>query len=85
MTIKNCPNCGGDHWGSFKCPFNVVPCVVCGTDTIFACSDCAIDSGGKASVHVCERVECQRAHETIHAKRQGPPYDSAYEQNHRRR
>ena len=20
MVIKNCPNCGGEHWGSLKCP-----------------------------------------------------------------
>ena len=22
MTIKNCPQCGGDHFGSVKCPFS---------------------------------------------------------------
>jgi len=20
-VIKNCPNCGGEHWGSLRCPF----------------------------------------------------------------
>ena len=63
MTIKDCPNCGGDHWGVFVCPFTKAPCVVCGALTIFACSDCGIDSGGKASVHVCSNTPCHRRHE----------------------
>lgn len=21
MVIKDCPKCGGEHWGSYKCPF----------------------------------------------------------------
>lgn len=46
MVIRNCPNCGGEHWGSTKCPYIEAPCVVCGDMTVMACSDCAIDSGG---------------------------------------
>jgi hypothetical protein len=26
MTIENCPNCGGTHFGSFKCPYIKEPC-----------------------------------------------------------
>jgi hypothetical protein len=66
VTIQNCPICGGTHFGSNQCPFIVAPCVVCGQMTIFACSDCAIDSGGERSVHVCSRPECQREHEKLH-------------------
>ena len=63
MTILNCQNCGGTHYGSLECPFKKAPCVICGSDTILACSDCAINSGGKTSVHVCEKAECRDAHE----------------------
>ena len=63
MTIKDCPNCGGTHYCSYTCPFIKAPCIVCGAETIFACSDCAIDAGGKESVHVCEKSECRDAHE----------------------
>jgi hypothetical protein len=66
MTIRNCPNCGGDHFGSNKCPYIKAPCVICGTSTILACSDCAIDSGGKNSVHVCNKTECRNEHEKLH-------------------
>lgn len=64
MTIKNCPKCGGTHFGSNECPYKISPCVICGIDTIMACSDCAIDSGGKKSVHVCNLTACMDAHET---------------------
>ncbi len=63
MTILDCPKCGGTHYGSHECPFTLAPCVVCGDETIMACSDCAIDSGGKTSVHVCRKSECRDAHE----------------------
>lgn len=68
---KPCANCGGQHFGSPKgyCPYINAPCVVCGDQTIYACSDCAIDSGGERSVHVCERAECQRTHEVKHPDR----------------
>lgn len=62
-AVINCPECGGDHFGSYKCPFIKAPCCVCKDPTIFACSDCAIDSGGKASVHVCGKAECRHEHE----------------------
>jgi hypothetical protein len=29
MTIKDCPNCGGTHYGSMQCPFTSTPCVIC--------------------------------------------------------
>ncbi len=63
MTILNCSDCGGIHYGSVKCPYTALPCAVCGIATIYACSDCAIDSGGATSVHVCEKSECRDAHE----------------------
>ena len=63
MTIEKCPNCGGTHFGSTRCPFISAPCVVCGTETVMACSDCAIDSAGTVSVHVCNKTECRDAHE----------------------
>jgi len=63
MMIKNCPVCGGDHFGSYKCPFISAPCVVCGDMTILACSDCAIESDGKRRVHVCAKPECCAEHE----------------------
>lgn len=63
MTIKDCPNCGGDH-GSNVCPYTNEACVVCGTMTILACSDCAIETG--RSVHVCAKSDCRDAHEMQH-------------------
>lgn len=63
MTITDCPQCGGTHYGSHSCPFIDAPCVVCGDATVMACSDCAIDSGGKQSVHVCGKRECRERHE----------------------
>lgn len=63
MTIDNCSNCGGTHYGSHQCPYKSLPCVVCGIATIFACSDCAINSGGKKTVHVCEKAHCKDSHE----------------------
>lgn len=61
MTIKDCPNCGGTHFGTFECPFTSAPCVVCSAPTVMACSDCAIE--GKGSVHICARSECRDEHE----------------------
>jgi hypothetical protein len=63
MTIRNCPICGGDHFGFNKCPYIEKPCSVCGEPTILACSDCAIESGGTKTVHVCKRLECRDKHE----------------------
>ena len=63
MTIHNCPKCGGTHYGSLECPFKFAPCVVCGDETMLACSDCAIDGAGETSVHVCKKPECRDAHE----------------------
>lgn len=63
MQVENCPNCGGTHFGDYECPFIKAPCVICGDETILACSDCAINSGGEQSVHVCKRSECRDAHE----------------------
>ena len=59
--IKDCPNCGGDHLGSFKCPYTKAPCINCGEETIYACSDCRIDTG--KSVHICEKPSCRDEHE----------------------
>jgi len=61
----NCHVCGGEHWGSYKCPYIEAPCVVCGTPTIVACADCGINSGGKESVHVCDKSECRHTHERL--------------------
>lgn len=66
MTTLNCPNCGGTHYGSVKCPFIKEPCVVCGAPTVQACSDCAISSGGRSSAHVCDKPECMREHGKMH-------------------
>lgn len=63
MTIQNCQKCGGTHFGSYECPYITAPCVVCGANTVLACSDCAIDSGGRESVHVCDNRECRNRHE----------------------
>lgn len=60
-----CENCGGIHFGSIGCPFTKAPCVGCGTDTIFACSDCQIDG---RTVHVCGALHCRVVHEKIHEK-----------------
>lgn len=65
MTIKDCSACGGTHYGSYKCPF-LVPCVVCGDETVMRCSDCSIDSGGRARIAVCTKSECRDEHEKIH-------------------
>lgn len=63
MIIQDCPNCGGIHYGSLKCSYIKTPCVICGEETIFACSDCAIESGGNSAVHVCAKTECRDRHE----------------------
>jgi hypothetical protein len=44
------------------------PCVICGTPTILACSDCAIDSAGTKSVHVCKNPQCRDSHEFLHTQ-----------------
>lgn len=67
--VENCPNCGGTHYGTFKCPFTKAPCVICGEPTIWACSDCRIDTG--RSVHVCEKTECKDRHETAGHEQKG--------------
>lgn len=69
MTITNCPACGGIHFGAFECPFIKAPCAVCGAETILACSDCAINSGGKVSIHICGKEECRAAHERQHQEK----------------
>jgi hypothetical protein len=61
----NCPKCGGVHFGSYECPFISLPCVICGDETVLACSDCAIESGGKISVHVCNKSTCRDQHEAL--------------------
>lgn len=61
MSITDCPNCGGTHFGTYECPYTSAPCVVCGTATVLACSDCGIETG--KSVHVCAKAECRNAHE----------------------
>ena len=72
MTIEDCANCGGTHYGSYECPYNPAePCTVCGAPTIYACSDCAIDSGGKETVHVCGKPTCRDTHDKIHIKEIG--------------
>ena len=64
--IRSCPTCGGDHFGSSVCPYTPAPCVICGDETIMACSDCAINSGGRNRVHVCNKTGCRDAHERAH-------------------
>lgn len=66
----SCANCGGTHFGSPKdyCPYTNAPCSFCGEDTIYACSDCKIDTG--KSVHVCGALKCQIGHEKLHEKRE---------------
>ena len=67
--IQNCSKCGGMHIGHSKCPFISKPCVVCEDETILACSDCAIELGGKHSIHICNKNECRNKHEKdIHGK-----------------
>lgn len=69
MTIFDCPRCGGTHYGSHACPYIEKPCVICGTPTIMACSDCGINGGGKNSIHVCGSAKCRDKHESeIHSK-----------------
>ena len=55
LTFRD--NLGGEYG-----EVNAAPCVICGTMTVWACSDCAID--GKGRVHIC--VACQRDHEKEH-------------------
>ena len=75
MTIKDCPTCGGTHYGVIKCPYILAPCVICGAPTIYACSDCAIDAAGRASVHVCSQSGCMDAHEAQAHAPAGSPDD----------
>jgi len=63
-----CSNCGGLHFGSpvGYCPFTKAPCVICGEQTIYACSDCRIDT--QKTIHICEKSSCKDAHENrVHA------------------
>lgn len=41
----------------------ILPCIHCGYLTEWACSDCAIDSGGTVKPHVCHNRGCQTFHE----------------------
>ena len=66
MTILNCVRCGGTHYGSYECPYIEKSCDVCGENTVLACSDCAIDSHGTCSVHICNNSECRDKHEATH-------------------
>jgi len=61
--VENCPDCGGTHFGSHACPYIKAPCIVCGAETVWACSDCAIDAAGKRSTHICKKTECRDVHE----------------------
>lgn len=66
--IVHCEVCGGTHYGGPTCPYQLpAPCIVCGVMTVFACSDCAIDSGGQCRIHVCAEESCRRTHEAFHA------------------
>ena len=65
-----CENCGGIHLGSARCPYleRTGPCDVCAVDTVYACSDCAIDFKGRV-VRVCTNPDCRDAHEaSAHAR-----------------
>lgn len=66
MSIIGCANCGGTHYGSNTCPDleKGKPCTVCGKDTCYCCSDCAIDGAGK--VYVCVTDACRAEHEKKH-------------------
>ena len=46
-------------------------CTVCGERTDWACSDCAIDSGGRKTVYVCNKTACRDAHEAIPRHKKG--------------
>ena len=39
------------------------PCVICGTSTPFACSDCCIDMGD--TMYVCSSAACRDKHEAV--------------------
>lgn len=67
-----CKDCGGLHYGSFKCPY-LLPCVICGDDTLMACADCSIDSAGEERPRVCVKPECRDAHESTHGTRTSGP------------
>lgn len=76
MTIISCPSCGGDHFGSNKCPFIELPCSVCGNMTVLACSDCAIESGGTRPVHVCAHSQCRDEHERLNPQHPKVEYEA---------
>lgn len=61
MTIENCSRCGGTHFGSHECPYTLAPCMICGEQTIWACSDCAIETSKR--VHICQKTSCRDEHE----------------------
>jgi hypothetical protein len=66
MNIRECQLCGGMHIGSYSCPFETKPCVVCGSPCVLACSDCAIEG---SVVPVCNRKECRLEHDCKHLDR----------------
>lgn len=61
MSVLVCPNCGGTHYGSHKCPYTKGVCVICGEETVFACADCRIDTG--MTINVCSSTDCRDRHE----------------------
>lgn len=65
--MVDCPNCGGIHYGSPSCPYTVLPCIICKTPTIWACSDCAI---GGSRIHICGNPSCRQKHEHVVHKEQ---------------
>lgn len=65
-----CSNCGGIHIGSSRCPYleRTGPCEICETETVYACSDCAIEFKQRV-VRVCTNPECRDKHEAkVHGK-----------------
>jgi len=58
----NCPHCDETMHSAEECPYTKGVCIICGDDTIWACSDCAVDTG--KSVHVCKKTDCRDTHES---------------------
>lgn len=64
LVDQTCKDCGGLHFGSGRCPYleRTGPCAICETETVYACSDCAIDFKGRV-VRVCTNPDCRDKHE----------------------
>jgi hypothetical protein len=67
--MKRCSDCGETHYGDTECPYTKLePCSICEELTLYACSDCRIDT--QKTIPVCVQSACRDKHEQlVHPKK----------------